>query len=277
MTKSTEAQWLTPIEAARRLRIGLLTLHHWVDGGMLTRVDRDGAAWISEADVTRLSLDRAPLDDEAGAARQVLAAALRGDASEALRVVREQTAIIGSVAVALEALIVPCLVEVGARWDDGKYLVSDEHIVSGVLSDVLVHLVQDHRQAAMRGRAACFVLGDDPHSIGARLCQACLENRGVRTYLVGGGVPAYDAAKWVARVAPLDILCFSLPATVKADVAEAELETIAAAAPNARIFLGGAGVHRVKRTVERSVVLRSLFELESVLMVQEEQPGAPGG
>lgn len=271
MMTSTDGEWLTPIEAARRLRIGMLTLRHWVDGGMLTSVDREGVAWISEVDVARLSLDRAPLDDEAGAARQVLVAALRGDATEALRVVREQTAIIGSLAIALEALIVPCLVEVGARWDEGRYLVSDEHVVSGVLSDVLVHLVQDHRQAEMRGRAACFVVGDDPHSIGARLCQACLENRGVRTYLVGGGVPAQDAAKWVARVAPLDILCFSLPATVKADLAEAEIETIAAAAPNARIFLGGAGVYRVKRTVERSLVLSSLFELESVLVVQEAE------
>lgn len=259
----SQHDWLSLDEAARRLGVTFATLEKWIARRHLATHTAAGTTWVSSKDADKLSVGRANVESM-DSARALLSAALRGDVPSSLAIVREVVASLG-VAAAIESTIIPCLAEVGAKWDDGTYLITDEHIVSGVVIDVLARVREDVIPPLPSRVAASVVLGDDAHDVGARICQLCLEGAGFEARLIGLGPPIDDLLLWLGRHAEVSVLCCTVPMSANREHAQSAIVDIVAAFPNLKVFVGGAGSRRLDALPSGARRLISFIELDAVL------------
>jgi len=120
------------------------------------------------------------------------------------------------------------MVRVGEAWAEGRLRVGEEHMVSQVMTEVLLKLRADQREEAHRTRngtpAPVAVVGTmegNQHHLGSLCVRLLLERLGWDVYYLGPDVPVEDFAV-IQRGRDASLVCISLPPMAQAgDVARA--------------------------------------------------------
>jgi DNA-binding transcriptional MerR regulator len=184
------------------------------------------------------------LDDGARALRRALAQLDREPAERALDL------LLGSLTfetVAVKVLL-PYLVELGARWERGEASIAEEHLASQILRARLLALT--HGLTPTRGAHAVLACPpDEHHDIALAILSVALERRGWRVTLLGANTPVMT----IAHAADLiDADCVVVAATTPERIAAVEDELNALATAR-RLLLAGSGA--TARGAERTGAL----------------------
>jgi len=150
-----------------------------------------------------MTIDPSRLDDSPAAARlAILAAASGGDAGAVYQLVSGLMA--GGMAfhTVLFEMLAPLEAEVGRRWEQGDFGISEEHVVTATLETVVALLAGsfDIEIGARRVVVACAE--GDAHSLPARMVAAYLVFLGWRAVFLGPGHPAVELEAFLQEQPP---------------------------------------------------------------------------
>src|SRR5262249_22158271 len=130
-----------------------------------------------------------------------------------------------SVEAVLEGLVLPCLREVGDRWEAGTATVAQEHFASGVVRGRLLGLARGWDQG--RGpRALLSCAPGEQHDIGLICSGLALRAHGWRITYLGQDTPVGTLGDAIRSLQPDRVVVSASDPARVADVA-AELSTLA--------------------------------------------------
>lgn len=101
------------------------------------------------------------------------------------------------------ALLAPAQREVGERWQLGRYTITQEHVVSGVVDDVLGLLAIRTRPAVEHGNTLAMVCAEGEwHSTPARMAAIMAQEAGWRVQFLGASTPVDHLRTTMPQLAP---------------------------------------------------------------------------
>ena len=116
-----------------------------------------------------------------------------------------------------EAILIPCLVEIGEAWYRGEIRITTEHFASAYLRGKLLALLQSY---PLRRNAPYIMLGSAPteqHEMGSLMLAILLRSRGYRVEYLGPDIPIEDLVDYAKQERPAMII-------LSASMEEAALE-----------------------------------------------------
>ena len=109
------------------------------------------------------------------------------------------------------------MVQVGEAWAQGRLRIADEHLVTQVLTEVLLKLRADEREDAVQASVAAdrpvAVVGTmegNQHQVGSLCVRLLLERLGWEVYYLGADVPVEEFAV-IQRGRDATLVCVSMP------------------------------------------------------------------
>lgn len=199
-----------------------------------------------------------------GAPRRLLEALDGFDAEALARELGESLVALGAAAFVRE-IGAPFLVEVGERWSDGRLTVADEHLVSGLLRNLLGGLVHARGNRSSSRIILATPVGER-HDLGLVMAGLLAADAGLSLYFLGAAVPAEDLVR-AARRAGAAVVGLSLVDGGNHEQACAEIGTVARALPAAtELWLGG----RAAEPVARALPTRRALVLTDPQLLDEE-------
>ena len=141
---------------------------------------------------------------------------------------------------AVRVVLAPTLVELGARWIEGRIDVAHEHWLVQRLRAYLASLVAGMRARSPNGVAVVACFPDEEHDIACYVVAVHLAARGYRPVVLGARTPPAALAVAVRDLSPA-LICLSLtnPASPADRRAVAAYKAASAGSP---LWLGGQGV-----------------------------------
>lgn len=124
----------------------------------------------------------------------------------------------GSVATVVTDLLAPAQREVGERWHRGRYTVSQEHLASGVVDDVLGMLALPALRTGSSDNTLALVCAEGEwHSTPARMASILIRDAGWQVRFLGASTPLQHLQTSLRQMAPqaVGISC-TLPLTLTA-------------------------------------------------------------
>jgi len=173
----------------------------------------------------------------------------------------------------MDSVLQPLLHEIGARWEDGRMSVSQEHAVSSSLRAVLIALMRSYQRPLGRPRLLLATLPDERHEFGILMLQLVAASCGVSVHYLGSDVPAQELLHTAFQ---LDISVIALSA-VNTDISvhsKAELSHLLnGIGDSGEVWLGGRGAHEVagEITDPRLHIMNDLFCYEQKLQLMKGQ------
>lgn len=144
--------------------------------------------------------------------------------------------------VAIDEVYFPLLRAVGDRWAAGTATIAQEHFVSAFVRDQLVSMLLRAGAHAPSGpRVLCATFPGEQHELALLALAVHLSLGGCRVTYLGADVPTDDLCRCLEQ-AHHDCVCVSLMVPAPADAIVDHARSIEAAAPDARIVFGGAGL-----------------------------------
>lgn len=133
----------------------------------------------------------------------------------------------------------PLLVEIGVRTSDGRLTIADEHLISGLMRNLLAGIMRTRRQAE-RGDVLLATPSGERHEFGLLLAALHVVEAGLGVCYLGVDIPAADIAS-AARRAAVRIVGIGVVDSGNRERAVAELRDIERTVPPAtQLWLGGA-------------------------------------
>lgn len=170
-----------------------------------------------------------------------VAAQLRGDRREALRLVMEEGVARGVPvsALALE-VIQPAQQEIGRLWEVNEISVAQEHLATAISQLVVNHLYAHLPRAKPNGKMVVVACADgEQHELGARLASDFLETAGFGVRFLGASVPADALARLVVEERA-DAVVLSAATALGFPGLRAALHALRESAPGVPVLVGGA-------------------------------------
>jgi DNA-binding transcriptional MerR regulator/methylmalonyl-CoA mutase cobalamin-binding subunit len=162
-------------------------------------------------------------------------------------------------------VVLPVVRRVGARWADGDLSIAEEHLVTGMLRNLLAGLIKGR---AGHGRPILLATpAGERHEIGLLLVALLAQDAGADVVYLGVDLPAADIVK-AAMCARARVLGLSLVGNENRARAIREITAIQAALPaDTELWLGGADAPTVADRVRgfRGLVLDRLETTETEL------------
>jgi methanogenic corrinoid protein MtbC1 len=106
--------------------------------------------------------------------------------------------------VVIQELLVPAMVEVGARWYDGRWTTAQEHVASGVTDTALsaASVRARRRPADAAPRAVLVCAHGDSHVLPARFAAELFVEAGADVILLAPSVPDEDLGSFLQQTRP---------------------------------------------------------------------------
>lgn len=161
-----------------------------------------------------------------------------------------------SVPVALEQVIEPGLVQIGALWAAGRCSVSGEHMASTKVLGRLLKLLETANPAAESGApvAVAAAFPDERHEIGALVAAHTLTRHGYRVVYLGSSLPV-EALERACRLLEPALVCLSVTRSPLLETHAPQLAELAGRLPDGvRVLVGGQGCREVPASLEGSRV-----------------------
>jgi MerR family transcriptional regulator, light-induced transcriptional regulator len=168
----------------------------------------------------------------------VLAAADRLD-QRAIEVVLDQAVASLPPLRFFENIVAPLLREVGQRWHAGRITVAEEHVVTHVVRERLLGLLQ-HAPHRARAHVVCACFPDDEHELGVFGAALRFRHAGWRVTVLGARTAGAHLARVVETVRP-QVVALSAIVDPGPEAFEKSLTAfLALVPPQTRVVVGGA-------------------------------------
>ncbi len=151
-----------------------------------------------------------------------------------------------------ETVLIPALVRTGSLWFEGEILVSEEHLISDKIRELVFYHSNRERERcplkpAVAGRWMGLCAPGEKHELALLMLSHIVRLAGWQTTYLGTQVPFHDLSEIIKKQEP-DVLAISI--TMDENLAGLEmylrqLETTFGSRP--AIMLGGAGAHKLDR------------------------------
>jgi len=105
-------------------------------------------------------------------------------------------------------LLMPVLVELGLRWEEGTGTVIQEHFGSNFIRQRLLGMFQIYSPLALGPRMVCACVAGELHELGMIMFALLLQQRGWETIYLGQSTPI-DGLEQCLRQAQPDVICLS--------------------------------------------------------------------
>ncbi len=196
------------------------------------------AARLKHATETANARREAAVDDLRHALSEALAA---GDfpraRGAALRAVREV-----GVGGLYGGLIPQVFAEIGRRWAEGSFSVSQEHLATGVADRVVEHVNARYRLPfRARGEVVLCVPEGETHTLGLHLAEGLLRQKGYAPLNIGSTAPLSSVLAFVAERQPVAAFISVTSASYLGAARTLALQ-IRRRSPQVRVILGGQGI-----------------------------------
>ena len=143
--------------------------------------------------------------------REALVEAVSRADEAALARLLDQIFVVGPLETAFADVVRPVLARVGEAWEDGRFTVAQEHLISGAVRARLDRLLADAR-GSVRGTAVLACAPGEQHDLGLLMLAVLLRADGWRVAYLGADTPAGDALD-LAEAISARIVCFSCART----------------------------------------------------------------
>ncbi len=143
---------------------------------------------------------------------------------------------------ALDGVIGPLLLEIGSRWEQGRFPPANEHLATTVIRRVLTWMSDFPATPAEHARTIVIATpATQLHDLGAMLAATVAATSGWRVAFLGASLPADELAR-AARLANADTVALSMvyssdPAHVSGQLRQLRSEL----PPSVALVIGGAG------------------------------------
>jgi methanogenic corrinoid protein MtbC1 len=147
--------------------------------------------------------ERGPSPDGDRAPDELVALIERSDRLGALRLVQRLLGNGATIEQLLVDVLAPVQVEVGTRWEHGRWSVSEEHAATAVVADLLgwvTSLLPE--RPPWRGELVLACVEGEHHELPARMAGEMLRRQGWDVRLLGASVPADDLAAYLRSSSP---------------------------------------------------------------------------
>ncbi|HET9102649.1 MAG TPA: cobalamin B12-binding domain-containing protein [Solirubrobacteraceae bacterium] len=135
-------------------------------------------------------------------------------------------------------VLLPYLVDVGARWEAGEPTIAEEHMATQLLRARLLALSDGLPSAPSAPRVVLACAPDEHHDIALTILAAALERQGARVTLLGANTPVMTVLQ-AAELTGADCVVVAVTLPGRIDPVRDELRRLAASRP---LFLAGPGV-----------------------------------
>ncbi|MFT3736145.1 MAG: MerR family transcriptional regulator [Rhodocyclaceae bacterium] len=161
--------------------------------------------------------------------------------------------------------VAPLNVAVGDAWMRGVIDVTEEHLYTEQVQNLLRGAIGQRGETRQPPRILLTTLPDESHSLGLLMAEALLVAEGAQCVSLGTRTPLADAANAV-RSGRFDILALSFSASYPQRQAVAGLQALSAGLPaHCEIWAGGAGVAQRMPAIERVQILGPIASVTDAL------------
>jgi DNA-binding transcriptional MerR regulator/methylmalonyl-CoA mutase cobalamin-binding subunit len=164
----------------------------------------------------------------------------------------------------IDDVLAPLLHAVGAYWQDGRFSIAQERLVSCSVRRHAGALLDSYAHAAREPSLVFATLTGEQHELGLLMAAICCASLGARVHFLGPELPPAEIARYARAVdASIVALSFVCQDAVR-DMPE-QLRALAHELPaNVAIWLGGAGVAYLSESElpARCAVISDVSEIE---------------
>jgi len=165
----------------------------------------------------------------------------------------------------------PLLHEVGERWHRGELSISQERLVSKVVSRHISLLLDAYDRVAHRETIVFATLPGERHELGLLMSAMLCASRGFKVHYLGADLPPAEIARF-AREVHAAIVALSVVLNERLAEVPPQLTTLAAALPaGTAVWIGGSASPMLADAAlpAACVVLRDAMELEQRLEMRQ--------
>lgn len=228
----TEAKTLTLDQVASQLGVHYQTVYRWVRAGKLEAVKVGGTYVVKPDDLeTFLALRDAPVKPPPPSSDRLerqrvamLQALLDGNETDARTIARKLVSNGTLVTTLVSEVLVPPMVEIGARWRAGELSIFVEHRASAMIERLLGELSPNPR-GRRRGRAVVAAVSGDRHSLPTAMATVALREDNWDVEHLGADLPVEELIRF-AEVQCVDLVVISATTTQHRRVAETARQMI---------------------------------------------------
>jgi methanogenic corrinoid protein MtbC1 len=169
-----------------------------------------------------------------------LAAQLRGDRREALRLLVDEGLLQGVPLQDIHLKVIqPAQYEIGRLWQENRISVAQEHLATAISQLALSHLYRHLPRDPFNGKVVMLsCVAGELHEVGARMASDFLEMAGFDVRFLGANVPTEHLVRMVREQQP-DLLALSVTMTYHLPALREAVDQVRAAAPRLPIAAGG--------------------------------------
>ncbi len=160
----------------------------------------------------------------------------------------------------------PLLEEVGNRWHRGEFAISQERLVSKLVSQHLRLMLYSYDRSARNETIVFATLPGERHELGLLMSAMLSASRGFKAHYMGPELPPEEIARF-GREFGASIVALSIVLQDRIEELPAQLATLAGGLPaGTAIWIGGSGASLLDRPLPDScVILRDCAEFEQRL------------
>ena len=195
----------------------------------LIAVDAD----VSEAE----NLPKIKFEERSEIVEAILKALESLDISFVNEIIRREILANGVIATWVE-IVTPTLIKVGDHWSRTGLGVSNEHLLTEILINILRELSAEIENPVNAKPIVLAAIGEELHSLALHALLAALAERNIQAYFFGARTPVDALVEVVRKVAPPVVFVWAqLPENADYSIAAA----LPAIRPPTRLLLGGPG------------------------------------
>ena len=225
-SEMTEVTGLTLDDVAAQLGVHYQTVYRWVRAGRLAASKVHGTYVVRPDDLAAFIAARnapapppAPAADRLDRQRDAMQQALLdGGETEARTIARTLVSNGTSITTLINAVLVPPLVEIGARWHAGELSIYVEHRASAIVERMLGELSPNPR-GRRRGTAMVAAVTGDLHSLPTAMATAALREDNWQVEHLGADLPVDELVAF-AETHDLDLAVISATTPKRRRLAE---------------------------------------------------------
>jgi methanogenic corrinoid protein MtbC1 len=157
----------------------------------------------------------------------------------------------------------PLMHEVGVRWHSGVFAIAQEHLVSGLIRNLLGSMMRLFRTSAAASKVVVATPAGESHEFGILASAMILAMNGIEAVYLGPNLPAREISQAAERVSAKAVL---LGITMLTQATAEEVGEIAKSMPeSAELWVGGAGIADINLSnlARTPILLKDLPALEN--------------
>ncbi|ALC91290.1 hypothetical protein AM500_16930 [Bacillus sp. FJAT-18017] len=164
----------------------------------------------------------------------------------------------------LQSIVVPLMNKVGQAWEEGVFHVVNEHMISNLVQQRIMKLLNVFPVSADLPKVMAFCPEGEEHQLGLLMFTVYLRERRYPVYYIGANTPLEGLGELI-REKGIEIVALSVSEKMVESEMNYFLKTLQTHNPQLKIIIGGMGVKESKKLRKRWYITPSESNWEDAL------------